>query len=102
MSRRRNPGSAVRHGTRTRILLSIIRQCALIEDGKMYVQVGPGIVADSDLGFEQQECVNKAKALFRAAEEARRFATAAKRGQSVGFGRSSHPLRVAPDPAATN
>ncbi len=30
---------------------------------------------------EQQECVNKAKALFRAAEEARRFASAAKRGQ---------------------
>ena len=31
--------------------------------------------------FEQQECINKAKALFRAAEEARRFASAAKRGQ---------------------
>ena len=31
--------------------------------------------------FEQQECVNKAKALFRAAEEARRFTNAAKRGQ---------------------
>ena len=30
---------------------------------------------------EQQECVNKAKALFRAAEEARRFASAAGRGQ---------------------
>jgi formyltetrahydrofolate deformylase len=30
---------------------------------------------------EQQECVNKAKALFRAAEEARRFASAARRGQ---------------------
>ena len=28
-----------------------------------------------------QECVNKAKALFRAAEEARRFASAAGRGQ---------------------
>ena len=30
---------------------------------------------------EQPECVNKAKALFRAAEEARRFASAAGRGQ---------------------
>jgi anthranilate synthase component 1 len=29
----------------------------------------------------RQECVNKAKALFRAAEEARRFAGAAQRGQ---------------------
>jgi anthranilate synthase component I len=40
----------------------------------MYVQAGAGIVADSDPDFELQECVNKAKALFRAAEEARRFA----------------------------
>jgi len=44
-------------------------------------QAGAGIVADSDPDFEQQECINKAKALFRAAEEARRFASAAKRGQ---------------------
>ena len=31
--------------------------------------------------FGGQECVNKAKALFRAAEEAKRFASAARRGQ---------------------
>src|SRR5471030_277450 len=54
---------------------------ALVKDGTMYVQAGAGIVADSDPESEQQECVNKAKALFRAAEEARRFASAAKRGQ---------------------
>ena len=30
---------------------------------------------------EQQECINKASALFRAAEEAKRFASAARRGQ---------------------
>ncbi len=42
---------------------------------------GAGIVADSNPELEQQECVNKAKALFRAAEEARRFASSAKRGQ---------------------
>ena len=41
---------------------------------------GAGIVADSDPNFEHQECINKAKALFRASEEARRFASAAKRG----------------------
>ena len=40
----------------------------------MYVQAGAGIVADSDPDFEQQECINKAAALFRAAEEAKRFA----------------------------
>ena len=58
----------------------IALRTALIKDGKMYVQAGAGIVADSDPDFEQQECINKAKALFRAAEEARRFASAAKRG----------------------
>ena len=58
----------------------IALRTALIKDGKMYVQAGAGIVADSDPDFEQQECINKAKALFRAAEEARRFASADKRG----------------------
>jgi anthranilate synthase component 1 len=59
----------------------IVLRTALVKDGKMYVQAGAGIVADSDPASEQQECINKAKALFRAAEEARRFASAAKRGQ---------------------
>jgi anthranilate synthase component 1 len=59
----------------------IVLRTALIKDGVMYVQAGAGIVADSDPDFEQQECINKAKALFRAAEEARRFASAARKGQ---------------------
>jgi anthranilate synthase component 1 len=59
----------------------IVLRTALVKDGRMYVQAGAGIVADSNPDFEQQECVNKAKALFRAAEEARRFASAGKRGQ---------------------
>jgi anthranilate synthase component 1 len=59
----------------------IVLRTALVKDGKMYVQAGAGIVADSNPQAEQQECVNKAKALFRAAEEARRFASAVKRGQ---------------------
>ncbi len=59
----------------------IVLRTALVKDGVMYVQAGAGIVADSDPKAEQQECVNKAKALFRAAEEARRFASAAHRGQ---------------------
>jgi anthranilate synthase component 1 len=59
----------------------IVLRTALVKDGTMYVQAGAGIVADSNPDTEQQECINKAKALFRAAEEARRFASAAKRGQ---------------------
>jgi anthranilate synthase component 1 len=59
----------------------IVLRTALVKDGHMYVQAGAGIVADSDPASEQQECINKAKALFRAAEEARRFASAASRGQ---------------------
>jgi anthranilate synthase component 1 len=59
----------------------IVLRTALIKDGVMYVQAGAGIVADSDPEREQQECLNKAKALFRAAEEAQRFASAARRGQ---------------------
>jgi anthranilate synthase component I len=59
----------------------IVLRTALVKDGRMYVQAGAGVVADSNPGSEQQECINKAKALFRAAEEARRFASAGKRGQ---------------------
>ncbi len=47
---------------------------ALVKDGVMYVQAGAGIVADSDPRSEQEECRQKARALFRAAEEAVRFA----------------------------
>ncbi len=53
----------------------IILRTALIKNGVMYVQAGAGIVADSNPKSEQQECVDKAKALFRAAEEAKRFAS---------------------------
>jgi anthranilate synthase component 1 len=59
----------------------IVLRTALVKDGRMYVQAGAGVVADSNPASEQQECINKAKALFRAAEEARRFASASKRGQ---------------------
>ena len=42
---------------------------------------GAGVVADSVPEREQVECVSKARALFKAADEAVRFATRAKRGQ---------------------
>lgn len=51
----------------------IALRTAVLKDGKMYVQAGGGVVADSDPEFEYQESCNKAKALMRAAEEAIRF-----------------------------
>jgi anthranilate synthase component 1 len=59
----------------------IVLRTALIKDGVMYAQAGAGIVADSVPESEYQETVNKAKALFAAAEEAVRFASAARKGQ---------------------
>ena len=59
----------------------IVLRTAVVRNGRMHVQAGAGIVHDSDPQSEQQECINKAKALFRAAEEAVRFASSAKRGQ---------------------
>lgn len=59
----------------------IVLRTAVVKDGRMYVQAGAGIVADSDPDAEQAECVAKARALFRAGEEARRFAAQAVRGQ---------------------
>ena len=59
----------------------IVLRTALVKDGKVYVQAGAGIVADSNPDSEQQECINKAAAIFRAADEARRFASQAQRGQ---------------------
>lgn len=59
----------------------ICLRTSIIKDGKMYAQAGAGIVADSVPLSEHTECVNKSGALFRAAEEAVRFANAARRGQ---------------------
>ena len=52
----------------------IALRTAIVKDGKMYVQAGGGIVADSDPESEHQECQHKARALIRAAEEAINFA----------------------------
>jgi anthranilate synthase component I len=59
----------------------IVLRASIVKDGWMHVQAGAGIVYDSVPASEQRECVNKAQALFRAAEEAVRFATSARRGQ---------------------
>jgi anthranilate synthase component 1 len=59
----------------------IVLRTAIVKDGRMHVQAGAGVVYDSEPAYEHRECVNKSKALFRAAEEAVRFATRAKKGQ---------------------
>lgn len=48
----------------------ITLRTALVKNGKIYVQAGGGVVADSDPEFEYQESVNKARAVFAAAEDA--------------------------------
>jgi anthranilate synthase component 1 len=52
----------------------IALRTALVKDGTMYVQAGVGVVADSEPEAEYAESVQKARALFRAAEDAVRYA----------------------------
>jgi anthranilate synthase component I len=59
----------------------IALRTTIVKDGKMYVQAGAGIVADSVPETEHQECQHKARALVRAAEEAIRFAQAGGRNR---------------------
>ena len=47
---------------------------AVLKDGVMHVQAGAGVVADSVPELEEAETRQKSRALFRAAEEAVRFA----------------------------
>ena len=56
----------------------IVLRTALVKDGRIEVQAGAGIVADSIPEAEQDECGFKARALFKAAEEAVRFAKLTK------------------------
>ena len=69
----------------------IVLRTAIVKDGMIHVQSGAGIVHDSIPENEQQECINKAKAVVRAAEEAVRFAskgtvTSGKIGTGSGNG----------------
>ena len=58
----------------------IVLRTAIVKDGTMHVQAGGGVVYDSDPAYEYRESVNKAQALFRAAEEAVGFAARSNRG----------------------
>ncbi len=51
----------------------IALRTALIKDGKIYLQAGGGVVYDSTAEGEFQETENKAKALFKAVEEAKNY-----------------------------
>ncbi len=48
----------------------IVLRTAILKNQEMYVQAGAGIVADSNPYKEYEETINKAKALFKAAENA--------------------------------
>ncbi len=52
----------------------IVLRTGLVKDGVLHVQAGAGLVYDSVPENEQQECINKAKALIRAGQEAVRLA----------------------------
>ena len=50
--------------------LAIAIRTAVVKDGKLYVQAGGGVVADSVPSAEWTETQNKARAVLRAAEMA--------------------------------
>ena len=58
--------------------LAIAIRTAVIKDGRLYVQAGAGIVADSVPASEWQETQNKARAVLRAAEMAQAGLNSAK------------------------
>ncbi len=65
---------------------AIVLRTGLVKDGMLHVQAGAGVVYDSIPENEQQECINKAKAVVRAAEEAVRIANGLKSAPSGNGG----------------
>jgi anthranilate synthase component 1 len=53
--------------------ICIVLRTALFADGRVFIQAGAGVVADSDPAAEYAETLAKARAPMRAAEEAWRF-----------------------------
>ncbi|WP_444940114.1 anthranilate synthase component I [Microbulbifer sp. ZKSA004] len=62
---------------------AIAIRTAVIKDGRLYVQAGAGLVADSDPQSEWNETMNKARALFRAA--------------GMALAKSSDPVKIEQD-----
>jgi anthranilate synthase component 1 len=50
--------------------MAIAIRTLVVKDGRVYLQAGAGIVADSDPAAEYQETVNKAMAVMKAIEAA--------------------------------
>ncbi|MCK8462549.1 anthranilate synthase component I [Aliiroseovarius sp. S1339] len=53
--------------------MCIALRTAVVQDEKLYIQAGGGVVYDSDPEAEYEETVNKSKAIRRAAEDAAMF-----------------------------
>ena len=51
---------------------AIAIRTAVVKDGKLYIEAGGGVVADSVPGLEWKESMNKGRAIFRAAAMAER------------------------------
>ncbi len=64
----------------------IVLRTGIVKDGMLHVQAGAGIVHDSVPASEQQECINKALAVVRAAEAAVRFAGGSDKDRRGGNG----------------
>ena len=56
---------------------AIALRTILVKNGRVYIQAGGGVVADSDPAAEYEESVNKARAMVRALSAARSFEVAA-------------------------
>jgi anthranilate synthase component I len=70
-SRRGVYGGAVGHfGFSGAMDTCIAIRTAVVRGGRVYVQAGAGIVADSDPAYEHEECVRKARAVISAVEMA--------------------------------
>ncbi len=57
---------------------AIALRTMLIQNDRVYIQAGGGVVADSDPAAEYQESVNKAKAMLRSLSAATQFENAAR------------------------
>ncbi len=66
VSRRGSYAGGVGYFSRNTMDSCIALRTALVKDGKVYVQAGGGVVADSDPELEHQECCNKARAVVHA------------------------------------
>ena len=67
ISRRATYAGGVGYFSKDTMDSCIALRTALVKDGKIHVQAGGGVVADSDPDFEHQECCNKARAVLHAA-----------------------------------